>query len=229
MADEVTYAEHVDHGPGRPVTGCVWCQSEQAAEPLATECSDAPHEAHALGDGTSWCPGVPAELEAVAGGLLTDRQAALLAAVHLMLPQDLAAITDVPADEVARVVARQHTAAAEVFEQHLQNDDRDQSQISDGYHTFAELYAHRRALTAALARAFGAGAWRSRLHHDGTMYDGMFIVGFYLPNVGDVSYHYELKHWEEFEHVPVRKLAPHWDGHTSDDVVRRLLQWAGRR
>ena len=50
--------------------------------------------------------------------------------------------------------------------------------VSDGYHTFGDLYDHRRALTRALARAImragdGIGwrgwrdvnAWRSKRHH----------------------------------------------------------------
>lgn len=98
---------------------------------------------------------------------------------------------------------------------------------SDGYHTFAELYAHRRALTAALTTLLPRLAWRSKQHHDGTMFDGMFIVGMDLvgSGAGQVSYHYELEHWDEFAHVPEREFAPEWDGHTSDDVVKRLLAW----
>lgn len=104
----------------------------------------------------------------------------------------------------------------------------DRSQLSDGFHTFAELYDHRRALTAALCRALMlvASPYRSRLHHDDTMIDGCFIVGLDFPGVGQISYHYELKHWHQFDHVPTFARAPVWDGHTSADVVERLLSWA---
>lgn len=101
---------------------------------------------------------------------------------------------------------------------------------SDGYHSFRELYTHRAALTAALCRAVAdvATPYRSRLHHDGTMYDGMFIVGLDLPGAGPVSYHYDLERWDDFGHVAEVERAPEFDGHTSDDVVVRLNGWASR-
>jgi hypothetical protein len=102
----------------------------------------------------------------------------------------------------------------------------DPGEQSDGYHTFNELYAHRRALTAALASTLPDLAWRSKLHHDGTMFEGMFIVGFDLPGIGQVSYHYDLEHWDEFAAVEERRRAPEWDGHTPADVVDRLVAWA---
>lgn len=109
--------------------------------------------------------------------------------------------------------------------------------ISDGYHTFSELYDHRRALTAALLAALtrtqhdlGAHpwAWRSKLHHpdDNPMFDGgYFIVGADLPT-GQISYHYKLRHWDDFADIPERQHAPRWDGHTPDTTVDRLLRWA---
>lgn len=99
---------------------------------------------------------------------------------------------------------------------------------SDGYHTFAELYAHRRALTAALAVAVARRtAWRSKQHHpdDGPIYEGYFIVGIDLPT-GTVSYHYELAYWDDFRHVEELEHAPKWDGATPADSVTRLLEWA---
>jgi hypothetical protein len=73
------------------------------------------------------------------------------------------------------------------------------SKISDGFHTFDELYDHRRALTAALCRAMGFSSWRSKQHHpDGDpMFDGYFIVGINLPT-GTITYHYKLKYWDDF-------------------------------
>ena len=48
---------------------------------------------------------------------------------------------------------------------------------SDGYHTFNELYHHRAVLFSVICNAHPDIAWKSKKHHDGTMYDGMFIVG----------------------------------------------------
>jgi hypothetical protein len=103
------------------------------------------------------------------------------------------------------------------------------SEISDGFHTFGELYDHRRALTAALARVLPS--WRSREHHpdDNPMFEGgYFVVGIDLPGVGTVTYHYKLEHWDDFAGVIELEHAPKWDGAPPDTTVFRLLEWAGR-
>lgn len=100
--------------------------------------------------------------------------------------------------------------------------------VSDGYHTFDELYQHRMALTAALCRAtIPAWSWRSKQHHpDGDpMFEGFFIVGIELPT-GVVTYHYKLKHWDVFNDVREIEHAPKWDGHTPAECVTRLINWA---
>ena len=100
--------------------------------------------------------------------------------------------------------------------------------ISDGYHTFGELYDHRRALTAALAAERADISWRSREHHpdDSPMHEGgYFIVGIDTP-AGTVTYHYKLTHWDDFAEVPELERAPKWDGATPADTVTRLLAWA---
>lgn len=104
------------------------------------------------------------------------------------------------------------------------------SKITDGYHTFEELYDHRRALTALLAAlaAEHGDSWRSREHHpdDDPMFEGgYFIVGINLP-AGVITYHYKLKHWDDFAAVPELEHAPKWDGAAPDDTVTRLLETA---
>lgn len=94
-------------------------------------------------------------------------------------------------------------------------------ETSDGYHTFNELYHHRAVLFSVIVRAFPEKAWKARQHHDGTMYDGMFIVGIDTPE-GQASYHYDIDpYWEMFE---CRKLerAPEWDGHTPAQAIERI-------
>jgi hypothetical protein len=101
-------------------------------------------------------------------------------------------------------------------------------EVSDGHHTFGELYDHRRALTAALCRAISLDAWRSKAHHpeDSPMFDGgYFIVGVSLPT-GTITYHYKLKHWDDFAGVIELAHAPRWDGAAPGDTVTRLLEWA---
>lgn len=92
---------------------------------------------------------------------------------------------------------------------------------SDGYHTFNELYHHRAVLFSVIVKAFSDKAWKSLRHHDGTMYDGMFIVGIDTPE-GQATYHYDIDpYWDMFE---CRELecAPEWDGHTPAQAIERI-------
>lgn len=92
---------------------------------------------------------------------------------------------------------------------------------SDGYHTFNELYHHRAVLFSVIVKAFQEKAWKSRLHHDGTMYDGMFIVGIDTPE-GKASYHYDIDpYWDMFECRELKR-APEWDGHTPAQAIERI-------
>jgi hypothetical protein len=98
-------------------------------------------------------------------------------------------------------------------------------QVSDGYHTFDELYAHRFALFLALCRALDMG-WKSKTHSDGSSYPGWFIAGMTLPMVGDISYHLPLHMWKVTPYLLELEYAPSWDGHTSNDVIDRLRLFA---
>jgi hypothetical protein len=102
-------------------------------------------------------------------------------------------------------------------------------QISDGYHTFDELYEHRMALTRALTKRTPHRSWRSKQHHPNgdPMFEGFFIVGMDLP-AGQISYHYKLEHWDKFSHVKELEHAPEWDGHTPTDVITRLNDWSAK-
>lgn len=97
----------------------------------------------------------------------------------------------------------------------------DVEKISDGYHTFADLYEQRLILSAALAKN-NSHAWKSKRHEDGSVPfgGGWFIMGFDTDE-GCYTYHYELKDWDLFQCKELDKGKP-WDGHTSKDV-RRLL------
>lgn len=97
----------------------------------------------------------------------------------------------------------------------------DVEKMSDGYHTFADLYEQRLILSAALAKN-NPNAWKSKRHEDGSVpfCGGWFIMGFDTDE-GCYTYHYELKDWDLFQCKELDKGKP-WDGHTSKDV-RRLL------
>ena len=99
-------------------------------------------------------------------------------------------------------------------------------EISDGYHTFNELYRYRMLYNAAffneLAKNGTIRVVKSRRHHDGEecFGGGWFIVMAILPT-GQISNHYELKDWDYFKCREV-EVAPEWDGHTPEDAARRL-------
>lgn len=94
-------------------------------------------------------------------------------------------------------------------------------ETSDGYHTFNELYHHRAVLFSVIVKAFEDKAWKSRKHHDGTMYDGMFIVGVETP-YGQATYHYDMEpYWEMFCCKEIER-APEWDGHTPAQAIERI-------
>lgn len=90
--------------------------------------------------------------------------------------------------------------------------------ISDGYHTFGDLYHDRMILTNFIAKVCKDHAWKSKKHHDDTMFDDSFIIGFSTPK-GQFTYHYNLIYWDLFD-VKELEFAPEWDGHTSKDIER---------
>lgn len=91
---------------------------------------------------------------------------------------------------------------------------------SDGYHTFDELYEHRTVLFSVICNSHKEIAWKSRHHHDGTMFNGMFIVGIQTPE-GQCTYHCENQYWDLFQ-VKELERAPEFDGHTPEDVLQRI-------
>lgn len=92
---------------------------------------------------------------------------------------------------------------------------------SDGYHTFNELYHHRAVLFSVIVRDHSELAWKSKLHSDSTMYNGMFIVGIETPQ-GQATYHYDIDpYWDMFECKELNR-APEWDGHTPDESIARI-------
>lgn len=92
---------------------------------------------------------------------------------------------------------------------------------SDGYHTFNELYHHRAILFSVICNDRPEVAWKSKKHHDGTMYDGMFIVGIDTPE-GQATYHYDIDPYWNLFRVKELELAPEWDGHTPGEAIRRI-------
>ena len=94
-------------------------------------------------------------------------------------------------------------------------------ETSDGYHTFNELYHHRAVLFGVICNTRPEIAWKSKQHHDGTMYDGMFIVGINTPD-GQATYHYDVEPYWEMFCVKELPKAPEWDGHTPTQAIERI-------
>lgn len=118
--------------------------------------------------------------------------------------------------------------------------------ISDGYHTFNELYEFRKMYNAALFNEWAKdtitesgfytrgilgvdktltkyGVHKSWKHYDGELCfgGGWFIVSAMLPT-GLISNHYEAKDWDLFRIPEVEKALFEYDGHTGQDVLERL-------
>jgi hypothetical protein len=111
-------------------------------------------------------------------------------------------------------------------------------QVSDGYHTFDELYHYRMLYNAAFVNQLAYTAdergvsdktpipvksWR---HSDGELCfgkDNYFVVVVQLPT-GQVSNHYHGEHWDLFQVDQVER-APEWDGHTPQQAAERLEKY----
>lgn len=104
--------------------------------------------------------------------------------------------------------------------------------ISDGYHTFDELYEHRITLFLVLCKKIEELKrwqcnirplmWKSKLHSDGTNFDGWFIAGINVEEGEQITYHIPMSRWGEANFMETLDQAPKFDGHTSQDVINRL-------
>ena len=109
--------------------------------------------------------------------------------------------------------------------------------ISDGYHTFDELYDHRLTLFITLCQflvnynklidegkyvAYKRIPWRSKLHADGSEYKGWFVMGINKEPGMQVTYHLPLERWKDTDFVETLDKAPEFDGHSHKDVLERL-------
>ena len=114
------------------------------------------------------------------------------------------------------------------------------NEISDGYHTFDELYEFRKMYNAVLFNEWANkttitkksltgkvtneyGVHKSWRHNDGELCfgGGWFIVSAMLPT-GLISNHYKAEDWDLFKIPEVEKALYEFDGHTPQDVLIRL-------
>lgn len=110
-------------------------------------------------------------------------------------------------------------------------------QVSDGYHTFDELYEHRITLYIQFCKLWenwGSDShwkeaegrknftWRSRVHSDGSVWEGWFVLGIQSEKAEQITYHIPEKYWLTCDFADTLDKVPEWDGHTSADVLERL-------
>lgn len=100
-------------------------------------------------------------------------------------------------------------------------------EVSDGFHSFNELYHYRMLYNAAFFNSLEGkyNVHKSVRHSDGEpcFGGGWFIVMADLPT-GQVSNHYRIEEWNLFK-VPIKDKADIWDGHTSVEAANRLYEF----
>ena len=111
--------------------------------------------------------------------------------------------------------------------QKLINRSENRGSLSDGYHTFDELYEFRKLYNAALfnewSRSGKYTVYKSKHHHDGELcYGGSWFIVVAIIPAGQISNHYEMKDWDLFDLPIFEKSLYQYDGHTSQDVLKRL-------
>ena len=101
--------------------------------------------------------------------------------------------------------------------------------VSDGYHTFDELYEYRKLYNAALFNEWAnIGLYevhKSKRHAGGEecFGGGWFIVVANLP-AGQISNHYKMENFHLFK-IHEREKAAEWDGHTPQQAAERLRRF----
>lgn len=104
--------------------------------------------------------------------------------------------------------------------------DTGKEKLSDGYHTFEELYEHRCVLWLALLSVLNSETnlriIKALKHNDGTSLEGWFLSCVVI-NGKQLSYHLPIKYWDRIAGKAYEVSPLEFDGHTSNDVIKNLL------
>ncbi len=129
-----------------------------------------------------------------------------------------------------RKLTKQRESEVDEYLKKMEMMAEDPGEISDGYHTFNELYEYRLLYNAGmfneLAKQNLYDVHKSKRHSDGTIpFDNPdnFIVVAELPT-GQISNHYQMKDWGLFD-IPEKDKANEYDGHSPKDVAERLRKF----
>lgn len=102
---------------------------------------------------------------------------------------------------------------------------RQSGELSDGHHSYTELYEQRMLYHAHLAQrwhAEGVPVVKSRRHDTGELcFNGEYFIVVMELATGQVSQHYPIAAWELFQ-VPSQERPPEWDGHDAATAAKRL-------
>jgi hypothetical protein len=98
-------------------------------------------------------------------------------------------------------------------------------EVSDGYHTFNELYDHRCILWVHVLLDNKNKAFRTKKHVDGSEWEGWFVAGLEFHDK-QMTYHLPNKYWDLLDGIETMPRMVYFDGHTSQDVHSRLVEWA---
>ena len=96
--------------------------------------------------------------------------------------------------------------------------------ISDGHHTFGELYKNRIILFCTLCNLLLDILWKSKKHYDeenDPMFSGDFIAGINTPK-GIATYHIKLQYWDLFDVLKLERVTK-YDNYENDEVTKRIL------
>ena len=107
-------------------------------------------------------------------------------------------------------------------------------EITDGYHSFNELYEFRKLYNALIFNEWAKSSspkhdvhksWR---HNDGELcFGGGWFIVVAQTEFGQITNHYEEKDWDLFKIPETEKAKYEYDGHTPQDVIetiKKLLQ-----
>lgn len=135
----------------------------------------------------------------------------------------------IPTDAQKKYVT-QHVQS--LIDRYKSNPSFQPGEISDGYHTFNELYDHRIMLFIGFAKAYcklkrftlakTKMVWKSKRHSDDSSFDGWFVMGIGESKGEQITYHLPNRYWNHCDFAMELLKAPEFDGHSSKDVLQRL-------
>lgn len=105
----------------------------------------------------------------------------------------------------------------------------DTNDISDTFHTFRDLYAHRIELFIALCKQLSKNdfplIWKTYFYSDGKPVErDWFIMGINDRAGEQITYHIPMSEWNKTFFAKQIDKAPDWDGHDSKDVLKRIAE-----